>query len=249
MSKRSAKEFIEGSDEFSIKKFVSEYANSDDSVTIDSLSEKYQISGIDKIFEYAIVNCIVSFKTAQKMKFKAHRNQARHCKKEVLHTASDRYYSNLFKKRFEYVTSQISDDKIREMVDAYIASPDLSAEILADMFLGLSKRELNALLEKAIVFNLIDDEKCNTLKAVAFDKVPEVRQKVVISELFNRYERFRSYYKDLSSRIVQLHFQLETYDDFIFSDEDEDEHDKANKEKELRKLQKEFEVFRKNYYF
>lgn len=243
----TAKDFIETSDEFSIKKFVSEYADSDDSVTIDSLSEKYQIrSGVDKVFEYAIVNCIVSYKTAQKMKIKAHRNQARHCKKDVLHTASDQYYSNLLKRRFEYVVSKISDDKIREMVDAYIASPNLSAEIIANTF-GFSRRELNALLEKAIVFNLIDDEKCNTLKAVAFDKVPKVRQKVVISELFNRYDRFRSYYKDLSSRIVQLHFQLDTYDDFIFSDEDE--HCKAEKEKELQRLQKEFEAFRKNYYF
>ena len=61
--KRSFKEYLNSTGMDGIKKIALEYATENDSVTLNSLSEKYNLSNsaVKKVLEYAIVNCIVSY--------------------------------------------------------------------------------------------------------------------------------------------------------------------------------------------
>lgn len=217
--KRTFSSFLATSGTDGIKRLALEYATEDDTVTLVSIAQKYNMSSktMKKIFEYAIVNCLVSYQTAKFMQTKAHRNQTRHLKEEPDNTPSDKYYNGLLERRL-YTVKKFSDKKVKEIVDLYINSPQLSAASVAESA-GLSVKELNLVLKKAIIFNIVDDECMNKLFKISLDKVPDHRDAAIVSELLRCYKRLRITYNVLNSSICQLYFQLETYMDFVSSDQ------------------------------
>ena len=239
--KRSYKDFLIDSGDDGVKRIALEYATENDAVSLGYLAEKYNLTltAVKTIIEYSIVKCIVPFKVALFIKEKAHRNQARHCKDEILETSSDRYYKKLFNKRLSFV-KKFSDDKVTNTVNFYIKNPHLSASTIADS-LGLSVKELNIILKKAIVFDIIDNEEVNDLISVAIGKV-DLSTSAVVQKTFDRYVSSRKFFKLLNSKIVELHFQLEVYDQ-IHKKTAEVIHQKELLESDLKKIQMELQQF------
>lgn len=243
--KRSFKEFLSASGNDGVKKVAIEYATENDTVTFSDLSDKYNLSssGLKNLIEYAIVNCIISYKVALFIKGKAHRNQLRHCKKNVNKTPSDVYYQNLFNKRFSFVKN-FDNEKVISIVDFYVNNRHLSANTVAES-LGLSLKELNIVLKKAIIFDIIDDEKVADLKKASLAKV-EFSNSSFVLEIFKKYDKLRAFYKFLNSKIAQTEFQLQTYDSFVSADEAM-EHTKSDLEKELKKSKDALKSFVKSF--
>ena len=248
MSKRTFKDFLASSGTEGVKRVALDYATEDDTVTLETIAEKYNMStkSIKKLFEYAIVNCLVSFQTAKSMQMKAHRNQTRHLKEEPQDTPSDKYYRQLFTRRIDYV-KQLEDSKVKEIVDIYIKSPQLTAFAVAES-VGLSKKELNIILRKAIIFNIVDDETVKKMCSVSLMKTPDYRESGIVSELFRQYKELRILYVTLTNRICQMYFQLEAYSGFISSESDNEiEYSITELRKQLKIAEKELERFKSRF--
>ena len=241
--KRSFKKFLEECGEKGIKKVAIEYATETDNVTIEILSDKYNLSqdAVKKCFEYAIVNQL-SYKTAVLMKNKAHRNQARHAEKEPFVSSSDEHYSELFKKRMLAV-KKMPDDKVANVVFTYLTNPHLSAYKVSES-LGLSCRELNALLEKAIIFRIVDADVVSQMKEVAMKKNNNSEH---VRHAFERFVYDRALYENLNNEIAQLYYQLETYEHFVSSDQ-EFEHSKETIEKKIEDAEEALQKFKDRFY-
>ena len=242
--KRSFKEVFEELGDIGVKEIASEYANEDDSVTYNFLSDKYNITlpGLKKLIDYAITNCVISYKTAILIEDKARRNQLRHYKHRSDVTSSDTYYATLFEKRLKFVKS-LNNSEVIEVVDYYLDNSHLPVATLADS-LGFSVKEFNVILKKSIIFDIIDDKKCKCLIETALSKA-EPSSYVFCNEIFTKYNSHRNYYKFLTCKISMLKFQLQNYDSFVSSDE-ADENSYSSLENDLKKNNLALEYFVEN---
>ena len=235
MSKISYIAFMKNASVEDIRKFALEYATEDDSVTIDKIAERHNMTEgtVKKIFGYAIVNCLVSYRIATLMKAKAHRNQNRHTDSQICMTPSDIYYNKLLEKRLETVKN-FPNEKVKSIVDLYVNSQNLSAKEVA-YSVGLSKKELNIIISKSIIFNIVDDETVVKLNSIALYRVCSKKEQILLSEILNQYKQLRNFYNSLITKIDALQFQIETLDEFASSSDDIIREDA---EKELKKAMK-----------
>ena len=232
---RSFEQFKRDCGTNAIVKIATEYAYGDDTVTINYLASKHQLSkyAVQQLLANAIVECLVSFQTALVMKAKAHRGQVRHSSERL--TSSDKYYDKLLIERLTFVKN-FDKSRIIPVVDAYLKNSSKSAIEIAKSF-NLSVEELNLILKKAIIFNYVDDSAFQQLWTLALKKAKHPNE---TSKILEYYQLLRQRYLELSSRIVQMNFQLESYEDFISSDEELEFH-KNELEKELRIFEEEFD--------
>ena len=237
--KRSFNAFLTAEGTDGVKKVAIEYATENDTVTFVYLEDKYNLSStaIKKVIDYAITNCIVSYQIATVIREKSRRNQLRHCKSGNSTTPSDEYYAKLLQKRLK-VVKNFDNEKVLKAVECYLQNPHLTASSVASS-LGFSSKELNVLLKKAIIFNIVDDKKVVEIERVSANKNPIIAPEY---ELFKCYEMKRKYYKYLNAKIAELQFQLESYDDYFWSDA-EQEKTKALWERKLSELKKALDKF------
>ena len=156
--RQSFKAFLASTGDSMVKTIATEYATENDTVTLEKIAEKYNLTGyaMRQLIDYAISHCIVSFQIAVFIREKAHRNQSRHSNVESHFTKSDLYYDEIFNTRSEIIKHKISDSVIRNVVDLYIHSTNMSAYTIAHS-VGFNVYELNLIIEKAIIFSIIDD--------------------------------------------------------------------------------------------
>ena len=244
--KRNFKEFLAEFGEEGCKRVALRYAAENDSITIEAIAAEnnMSINSVKKAFEFSIVNCLVSYKTAMLMKSKAHRNQSRHIDGRTEVTSSDKKYNSLIEKRLETVKA-FPDEKVKEIVDVYVKSPQLSASDIADS-VGLSVKELNILLQKAIIFNIVRNDIVSKLEKVTLSKCFDHLNYLMVSEMLRQFRDLRATYVSLNSRIAQLHLQMETYEEFVSSDE-EAEYQIENLKSELGKALKALERFKAGF--
>lgn len=247
MKKRFFKDFVAELGDDGIRTIAIEYATEDDCVTVAEVAKRHNISvGITKkIFEYAIVNCLVSYQIAILMKAKAHRNQSRHISKKSDKTSSDKYYDNLFSKRLDTV-KRFPTDRVKEVVDMYLDSRNLSAKEVG-LSVGLSKKEVNIVISKAIIFNIVDDETVYKLNQQALYRVLSRNERIIVSEILNQYKQLRVFYTSLILKIEALKFRLRSYEDFVSSEDNLDDL-RADTEKELKKANKSLEEFKTSFF-
>ncbi len=245
--KRSFKQFFQENGQSGIKDVAIEYATEKDVVNIDSLSDKYNLStsAVKQCFEYAIVNCLVSYKTAMSMKGKAHRNQMRHISYNVSETSSDKYYDEIFRKRMSYI-KHLDNQTISDVVDYYISHSN-DSDYLTSYSVGYSVVELNAIIEKAIVFSIVDTKTLYKLRTIAMNKAPEGAKQVVLFT-FNDYISRRMTYSNINSEIAQLHFQLESYGNWETPSDPDGEQYCERIKLSLAKAEKDLERFRNSFY-
>ena len=243
--KRKFKEFLEETSSESVKKVALEYATSTDDVTINFLSDKYNLSegAVKSCIQYSITHCLVSYNIAMSMKEKAHRNQSRHTEKESFCTSSDKKYERFFVERRYFIRKNLSDEYVRNVVNKYVANPHISALGIAESF-GLSIAELNAVLEKAIVFNIVDSNTSNQLFSISIKKSSNVR---ATKTFFKKIAYSRTLFRNLNDEIAQLHYQLETYEHFVSSDQDL-EYSKGALEEKLKAANVALDEFKERFY-
>ena len=240
--RRSFKEFLDSSGEAGVKRVALEYAKNDDSVTIDFLIDKYNITkyGINQLFEYAIVHMLISYQAATLMKLKSHKNQLRHFSDEETTTTSDKKYSELIDcKRLDFIKNGLPDEKVKAVVDVYLNSTNFTSKQIS-LSLGLSIQELNLILKKAIVANIIDDNTLLKLNEVTLKKVKNSLKKNNVYSTLKHLEEKRKRFRTVSSELVNMYFQNEALEDLKLKEEQE------NIKEKIGTLEKEYFNFFNN---
>ncbi len=134
--KLTFKKFLKEKGEKGIGYVAADYATLEDSVTIYVLSEKYNISksAVRTCIRYAVVEGLVSYSVANKMKEKAHRNQIRHTpdSEENAVTTSDKYYDRLFRMRDSKICDPLKSqlNEIEVKIEDYKSYTPNGAEAL-----------------------------------------------------------------------------------------------------------------------
>lgn len=248
--KRSFKKFVSDEGMKGIKKTATLYATENDDVTLDVLAEHFNLtsSAIKSIISYAIIHCIISYNLAILCMSKSHRNQAKYCKHDSKNkvTSSDIYYNKLIKRRLSFVKN-FNEEKVKEVVTAYIDHPYRTAQNIAES-LGFSITELNVILKKAIIFLIVDEEVANNLEKISLNKmIVNSLEWQHAKKIFALYKSSRIYYLTLNAKISQLHLQLEDYDNFVSSDE-KSEYSKDALEFELETTKNKLKNFKDSFY-
>lgn len=233
------KEFLEIEGDPGVRKIALEYSRSDDSITLEGLSKKYNMSNftVRKLLDYAIINCVVSYQDALLMKEKAHRNQSQHIDDPNTVTPSDKHYEKVLRSRLEFIKLW-DDSKVKVIVELYLTSPLDSAKKIAHSQ-GISKKELNVVLKKSIAFNIIDDNTTRELVNLSVAKA-ETPKKLSVWKDLNELIDVRKEYQFTTAKLAELYFKLDGFDGFAFEEEDH------RLEFEKLKIQTEIEYYEKH---
>lgn len=232
MSTSNFEKFMQKSGDHGIRSVALDYAYKGDTTTFSVLSEKYGISKktIQDCIEYAIVNCLIDYDEAILIKEKSHRNQAMHIKDSHFRTKSDKYYENLLQRRLNHVKN-LEDKQVIEVAYLYMANPKMSCKELAKE-LHFSSKEVNLIIKKAIVNNLIEDGVIRYIYAISlmkstsvsnfnsrFDylkKLEDERKGNVTSAL---KDEARKQLREIDSHLDQLLSQFQGHQDYVSSED------------------------------
>ncbi len=146
------------------KRIANQYAKSDNhfSSSYFMKTENITKSCFYRVVEEAVVRNWVSEDMVNKIEAKSISNQKYHAQNAGESTI--RKYAELRRKRNEYIFSQYSDAEIKELAKAFAErSDEISKRDFAKKY-DLSIMVLDALMKKAFVENIADDETCKTIE-------------------------------------------------------------------------------------
>lgn len=152
------------------KRIANQYAKSDDHFSSSYFvkAENITRSCFYRVIEEAVVRNWISEDTVNKIEAKSISNQKYHAQNAGESTL--RKYAELRRKRNEYIFSQYSDAEIKELAKAFAErSEEVSKRDFAKKY-DLSIVVLDALLKKAFVENIADDEICRTIERRSFQR-------------------------------------------------------------------------------
>ena len=161
------------------KKVANQYAKSDDHFSSSYFvkTENITKSCFYRVIEEAVVRNWISEEIVNKVEAKSISNQKYHAQNAGETTL--RKYAELRRKRNEYIFSLYSDEEIRNIAKEFAERPVSSYIVneieFAERKENISKRDfakkydlnivvLDALLKKAFVENIADDEICKTIE-------------------------------------------------------------------------------------
>lgn len=169
------------------KRIAESYANSEARFARSYYTEheNISVSCFYKVLERAIILNLVSEKTVNKMEKKAELNQSSHARGAG--ETSKVKYTELRKKRNEYIIFLYSDRDIAELATDFANHPEIQKAEFADKY-GVSVNVIDTLLKKSITENIINDEiftkieqrslaKDSSLKAKEFFRLLHERRK------------------------------------------------------------------------
>lgn len=217
--RRNFQTFLKDCGDVGSRNLTLEYVAIGGIATIPSLADKYNLTeyAVIAAFEHAIVNCLVSYQIALLIKEKVHNEEFRNNHSYSKLSANRYYERKVFPKRLDFVKN-FDDGKVKSIVEYYLALPCISTQKIAEDC-GLSLTELNIVLEKAIIFNIVDTDTLSKLVHLQIDKCSyneDIRKKLdnCIS-LRNKYVKF-------SNDIQQHYFNLVKRNDYAFVEDEND---------------------------
>lgn len=146
------------------KKVANQYAKSDDHFSSSYFvkTENITKSCFYRVIEEAVVRNWISEEIVNKVEAKSISNQKYHAQNAGETTL--RKYAELRRKRNEYIFSLYSDEKIRNIAKEFAERKEnISKRDFAKKY-DLNIVVLDALLKKAFVENIADDEICKTIE-------------------------------------------------------------------------------------
>lgn len=167
------------------KRIANEYAKSEDSFSCSYFVKEENItkSCFYKVIEEAVVMNLVSEDTVNKIEAKSISNQQNH---KNLGETTIRKYARLRKKRNEYIFSLYSDEEIRTIAKEFAEREEnVSKKDFAKKY-DLSIPVFDALLKKAFIQNIADDETCKTIERRSIQKDSSKRTLQFFEYLWNK---------------------------------------------------------------
>lgn len=146
------------------KRIANQYAKSDDHFSSSYFVKVEEItkSCFYRVIEEAVVRNWVSEEVVNKIEAKSISNQQYHAKNAGETTI--RKYAELRRKRNEYIFSLYSDEEIRTMAKEFAEREENVSKADFAKKYDLNISVLDALLKKAFVQNIADDEICKTIE-------------------------------------------------------------------------------------
>ena len=206
------KSFYKKYGEKGVREVALAYALENDDTTIDELCLRFLLTrgAVEQCKEMAIVNCCINYNQAILIMAKSHRNQFKHmADKQVKSTKSDKYYKKLFQKRFEYVKN-LPVKKVREIAYLYMENHSMTCKELGEE-LHLSEKELNMVLERAIIERIVEDDVMRIIFANSLMKCSSPSGLSKMVAYFKELESKRNGHpqKNLQERLLQINNELE----------------------------------------
>lgn len=191
MNARNFDSFLKASGVAGIREIAICYAYEADTTTFDVLAVRFRIThrAVRHCIEYAIINCVVHYDTAIRIKEKSHRNQLKHMKRNSVRTTADRFYDEVLRKRLAYVRN-LPIKEVEEIAYLYMENPKMSCRELAKEF-NLSSKELNLVLLRAITNNLVEEGVIRRIEVNSLLKCKTSSEFIAKCDYFKRIEMIR----------------------------------------------------------
>lgn len=186
------------------KNIAEEYANSEAKFARTFFMKKYDLSQdcFYKILDTTVIECLVDYKTINKMETKALLNQKEHHQEAGLSTK--KHYAELKVKRKEYMSTLENSDKVYlvkeiEELATEFAYSQLSKAEFAKAY-GMSTELLDRLLQKAIVEMIIDDIVFNAIRERSIENTSEDKKDLTRSYFLGLIKKRNSKLHELLSK-------------------------------------------------
>ncbi len=194
------------------RKVALEYCETADFVSQRKVAEMFNITpyAVSVFIKIAIERFLITYKDAKKIQAKERRNTLPHYSspEDAGKTVTDRYFDEIFEAREKYLReTYASPDRCVETVQYYVDHPNIKN---AYDYLGLSQKEMNFVIKRAIVYGYINDETYLTLKKTGLGKIPKndiaARNRAIRD--FAVYDRERNNYAVFVAEIEELENRL-----------------------------------------
>lgn len=166
-------------------RIANQYGNSEQHFSYSYFCEKENIkkSCFYRIIEEAVVKNWVSEETVNKIEAKAFLNQKTHAQNAGESTLGR--YARLRKKRNAYIISTYSNTEVEVIAKDFAENSEMSKKEFAQKY-GISTVVLDALLKKAFIENIADDEICKAIEKRSLKKDSSKRAKNFFEQLWKQ---------------------------------------------------------------
>ncbi len=166
------------------KKIANQYAysNSEYSSSYFCRNENITRACFYKILDDAVIKNLVEEETIQKMESKAILNQKNHAANAGTTTKS--HYSTLRSKRNQYIISLYSDVEIKILAEDFAESVEETKAEFAKRY-KVSNMVIDALLKKAFINVIIDDETCRKIQERSLHSKSNPKAEEFFAQLWN----------------------------------------------------------------
>ena len=187
-------------------------------ISMEKVAKYYDIStdNVQTAIRLAITMYLITYLECVSIRKKSDDNQqahyisgSRYTGNRQKHSQAAAYYDQLFAIRRKNIIKNYTDKQIRHVVDVYLKNPN--SRNVWDK-LGLSKEEMNGVLEKGCIFGIISDKKFDELRKVSLSKARSQNQANAIQKGFNRITDNRETRKGILKNINAYQKQLSMCD-------------------------------------
>ena len=221
-----------GEDKKYLAEIVQYYVETDHNITMEEVANHFGISlsNVKAAIRISIIRNYVPFNSVVKAFVKSSSNQEKYTKMLVT-PKTQLYYTGLIQKRYAWLKEHITEADIREVMRAYVNNE----------YTGLSLKELNLYIERAVVYGIATDEEVFDMFEVNLKKIDcPLKMKRTI-HMLERLLQLRSDVQDTREKLREIEEKLHNYDSVYGSGDEAPskkdlEDQKGELEDKLRKL-------------
>lgn len=187
--------------------------------SMDKTAKYFGISvdNVKSAIKYAIIWYLISYADCLVIKRKSDNNQKAHYIYGKQYSpypqkpsSASIYYDQLFELRIKNIVENYTDKQILHVFRVYLRNPN--EKNVWDK-LGLSKKEMNAVLKKGIIFGVISDKGFEKLRETGISKARSQREADIFNSTMDRLASFRKNRKKFLKNIESYKKQLSKCDD------------------------------------
>lgn len=211
----------------SIKEMAERYALDYEHYTMAELAQIYGLTEyyFKKAISRAIIECIVSFQIAEKIRDKSIANQKRHSKGNA---QASMYYKVVFNERFEYFKAHCYDPEKAPIIAKNFFHSSIGVMAIS---LGLSPRETFYYILRGACYNFTENEYSQFTQKIRKDFSGDKNLEIKLQKI----NGLRKTYTELKAMLELAEYQLASLDDNI-SSEDEEYTNKKELEDKISKI-------------